>query len=293
MNRRLLAELTWQGYHLPLAMPDARWFDWLERFTGLPAQAMPDGRAPTPILEVVDPLHALVDGADLRRFSTPDELKVWLFLTVSDVMVYRSDATVLHAAGFLVGDHAVLAAGPPFAGKSSWALQARASGLPVLGDDQVRLDLASGRVCGLPRPLKRRLREPKDWLTLDAEAVAAPLEDEQVALVPLGADALPLLVQTYPVGMIVHLARHSGPGVHWRQLDGFAAKHQLLDQIRCYAANFLPAVTRAVQRLAQAPNLHLSIGDGQTALAMETVLDLLDTGQGSEPGSKPVSSHPR
>jgi len=283
VSGRLLAELIWQGYHLPLAMPDARWFEWLECFTGLPAQPMPDGHAPTPILEVVDPLHALVDGADLRCFSTPDALKVWLFLTVSDVMVYRSDATVLHAAGFLVGDRAVLAAGPPFAGKSSWALQARARGLQVLGDDQVRLDLASGHVCGLPRPLKRRLREPKDWLTLGAEAVAAPLDDEQVALVPLGTDALPRLVQTYPVDMIVHLTRHAGPGVRWRRLDNFAAKHQLLDQIRCYAANFLPAVTRAVLRLAQAPNLHLSVGDGHTAQAIDTVLELLDTGQGSKP----------
>jgi len=60
----------------------------------------------------------------LRSFRNLDDLKAWLFLIVSDLMISRGEFTALHAAGFVQEGHAILVCGPPWSGKSSWALEA-------------------------------------------------------------------------------------------------------------------------------------------------------------------------
>lgn len=280
MSRRYVGELVWRDYCLRVAVPDRRWFDWLSQFTGLAGRPTADFSDPLITLEVVDALHVLVDGSDLRRFATPNDLKAWLFLTVSDVMIDRGGLTVLHAAGFVVHGKAVLAAGPPFAGKSSWALGARQLGLMVLGDDQVSIDRYSGQVCAVPRPLKRRLRSPADRRRLSANAFSARIESEDIALEPLRYRAGPNPEEMYPVAMVVHLSRHSGPGVECTSLDDFTSKCYLLEQIRCFARDFRSAVGATARVLGRLPNYRLSIGDDRTLQALDVVLTRLSEDAG-------------
>jgi hypothetical protein len=202
MSVHRLGSLSWLGYRLPIAVPDERWLDWLTDFTGLEFEA---GEAPAsvPVLFVIDDRHVLVDGGDLRTFENLDDLKAWLFLTVSDVMVSRGAFTALHAAGFIAAGEAILVSGPPWAGKSSWALEARRRGFEVLGDDQVRVDPRTGVVHGLPRPLKRRLVEERVDRPGADDAVYACLDGERVALEPRGTTGFAAVERGYRVARII------------------------------------------------------------------------------------------
>lgn len=69
-------------------------------------------------------------------------------------LIGHADRTPVHAAAFLLGDMAVLLAGPSGTGKSCLAHAALRAGLPVLSDDTVHVQLRPAlRVWGLPRAI--------------------------------------------------------------------------------------------------------------------------------------------
>ncbi|MDB5673183.1 MAG: hypothetical protein JWM65_165 [Sphingomonas bacterium] len=69
-------------------------------------------------------------------------------------LVTRRGRTPLHAAGFMVGNLAVLVAGPSGAGKSCLTLAAHRAGFMPLSDDMVFVEEgAAPTVWGLPRPI--------------------------------------------------------------------------------------------------------------------------------------------
>jgi len=274
MSAPRFGTLSWLGYSLPLAVPAEPWFDWIENFTGLEIERQ-ETRTTAPVLSVVDDRHVLVDDQDLRTFSQPDELKVWLFLTVSDVMVSRGGFTAIHAAGFAVGGQAVLVSGAPWSGKSSWAFAVQRRGAEILGDDQVSVDPRTGVVHGLPRPLKRRLAAGGAEQRLSRAAVRARLDGESIALEPRRTAGLAPVDCGYPVARIIHLARHRGPGVEVEVLDRFRSCRSILDQVRAYAPTFLADAAASARILARVPNIRMSVGDGQIDRALDIVWDLM------------------
>ena len=269
MTSHIFGRMTWRGRDLRVSAPDASWFEWLTLFTGLPVQPTPASEGPV-VLAVEDSRHVRVDGRALRSFASEEDLRVWLGLTVSDVLIQRSDFTVLHAAAFLVGEQAVLVSGPPWSGKSSFALETRQLGLSVLGDDQVGLDPSSERVFAVPRPIKRRIRSQADRAGVSAAAVLARIEDEDVAIEPLGLDTASAswLVEGRPVALVLQVARHAGPGVRFEVPTPFEATRALLDQMRCYAPEFLPALGECARFLGRYPIRRVSVGDSETRAAV-------------------------
>jgi len=272
MSVHLFGRLSWLGYSLPIAVPEHLWFDWLKNFTGLEIE--PDEmRTTAPVLFVIDDRHVLVDGGDLRTFPSLDDLRAWLLLTVSDVMISRGEFTAVHTAGFIVAGQAILVAGPPWTGKSSWAFEAERRGLLVLGDDQVRVDPQTGLVYGLPRPLKRRLLAGGVQQHVAQHAVRAHLDGDSIALEPRRTAGLAPVDRGYPVARIIHLARHSGPGVEFHVFDKFRAFQSILDQTRAYSPTFVADAAASARILGRLPNIHVSVGDGQIGRALDMVLD--------------------
>lgn len=267
MTSHIFGRMTWRGRDLRVSAPDASWFEWLTLFTGLAVRPTPASEGPV-VLAVEDSRHVRVDGRAQRSFESEADLRVWLGLTVSDVLIQRSDLTVLHAAAFLVDGRAVLVSGPPWSGKSSFALEARQLGLPVLGDDQVGLDPSSERVFAVPRPIKRRIRSHADRAGVSAKAVQARIEDEDVALEPPGPAVASSFDEGRPVGLVLQVARHAGPGVRFEVPTPFEASRALLDQMRCYAPEFLPALGECARFLGRCPIRRVSVGDGETHSAV-------------------------
>lgn len=269
MTSRLFGRMSWRGRDLPISAPDDSWFEWLTLFTGLAVRPMKASDDPV-VLAVEDSRHVRVDGRALRSFESEADLRVWLGLTVSDVLIQRSDFTVLHAAAFLADGRAVLVSGPPWSGKSSFALEARRLGLAVLGDDQVALDPSSERVFAVPRPIKRRIRSQADRAGVSAAAVLARIEDEDVAIEPLGLDTASAswLVEGRPVALVLQVARHAGPGVRFEVPTAFEARRGMLDQMRCYAPGFLSALGECARFLGRYPVRRVSVGDGETHSAV-------------------------
>jgi hypothetical protein len=268
----LSGTLSWLGYRLPISVPEQRWFDWLRNFTGLDID---QHEVPTnaPVLAVIDEAHVLVDDCNLRTFPSLDDLKAWLFLTVSDVMISRGEFTALHTAGFAVDGQAVLATGPPWSGKSSWAFEAQRRGLEVLGDDQVRIDPRTGVVHGLPRPLKRRLLGESGEQSLSRDAVRAHIDGESIALEPRQTLGLAPVDRGFSAARIIHLARHTGPGVDVQVLDKFRSFQLILDQLRVYSPSFLADAAASARVLGRLPNISMSVGDGQIGRALEMALN--------------------
>lgn len=267
MNPRTLGRLTWRGRVLRISAPDPSWVQWLTLFTGLPFEPMTVSDGPV-VLAVEDPRHVRVDDRVLRSFEREEDLRAWLGLTVSDVLIQRGDFTVLHAAAFLVDERAVLVSGPPWSGKSSFALEARRLGLSVLGDDQVVLDPSSKRVFAVPRPIKRRIRSSEDRAAVSAVALQARIEDEDVALEPLGREAASWPDEGHPVGLVLLVGRHAGEGVRFAIPTAFDARCALLDQMRCYGPKLLPELGGCARFLGQYPTRRVSVGDGETRAAV-------------------------
>ncbi len=272
MSRHLFGSLSWSGYRLTIAVPERRWFDWLSDFTGLEVEPQ-ETRTEAPVLLVIDDLHVLVDGRDPRTFESLDDLKSWLFLTVSDVMISRGEFTALHTAGIIAAGRAVLFSGPPWAGKSSWAFEAHRRGLEVLGDDQVRVDPQTGVVTGLPRPMKRRLsseieghphspRGPGPARRRIDRPRTAP--DDRPgpgrSRISGGPDHSP--------GPPSRPGRR-GPGP--RQIPGRPIDPR---PDAPYSSRFLADAAASVRILGRLPNIRLSVGDGQIGPAMDIALDL-------------------
>lgn len=69
-------------------------------------------------------------------------------------LLARSGRTPIHASGFVVGELAVLLAGPSGIGKSCLALAAHEAGFTLLSDDTIYLQLQPElRIWGVPRPI--------------------------------------------------------------------------------------------------------------------------------------------
>ena len=68
-------------------------------------------------------------------------------------LLTRSGRAPLHAAAVMIGDHAVLLAGPSGSGKSSLALAAQRQGLEVLAEDTTYLQASPLRAWGWPGPI--------------------------------------------------------------------------------------------------------------------------------------------
>ncbi|HET8655249.1 MAG TPA: hypothetical protein VFL93_07020 [Longimicrobiaceae bacterium] len=86
--------------------------------------------------------------------ADPDRLAAEVVDPLVLFLLTRAGRVPLHAAGVVMGDTAVVLAGPSGVGKSTLALAARRAGLRVLSDDAVHVQLDPRmRVWGLPRPI--------------------------------------------------------------------------------------------------------------------------------------------
>ena len=74
--------------------------------------------------------------------------------TILLFLLARTGRTPVHAAGVMLGETALILAGPSGSGKSTLALAAIQSGLPILSDDTLYIQLDPHlRLWGFPRPI--------------------------------------------------------------------------------------------------------------------------------------------
>ena len=266
--------LSWRQYDLRIAVPTPAWAVDLEAFTGLTFVPTPRP-IHGPMLEVLDDCTVAVDGVAWEPFSCNADLRAWLYLTVSDVMIMRGELTVLHAAAFCHDSKVMLLCGGEWSGKSTMTLAALNAGYEVLGDDQVLLAPESEGVYALPRPVKCRMGTTGVPQGLPGDAVQAKLGEEAVALLPRKSKGHAGCNSCYPLGSLIHLRRHPGPGVQITQPARFEGLQQVLNQTRCYSRRDpLVHAARQANRLTRLPTYRVSVGDYETerALALITAL---------------------
>jgi hypothetical protein len=155
------ASFTWRDRTLSVTVPDPSYVVALAHFIG------------------VTPGHLLGDEhITLARSADGDDTLVWTWRFGAGVARSRNDAIAtlltqlcfqflaadgcyaLHAAGIVVDGKARLMLGPGHIGKSTLTVEAWLAGYEVLGDDYLALDIASGRIEPVPKPLKLRLPAP-------------------------------------------------------------------------------------------------------------------------------------
>jgi len=139
-------------------------------------------------------------------------------------LLARSGRAPVHAAGILVGETALILAGPSGSGKSSLALEAMNRGLGVLSDDTVYVQTDPQlAVWGLPRPIhvfpenappgehSTRLRGDRLKAAVARDATAAPLvaHDARMILLERGGD---LALATIPPDEATASLGHLEPG---------------------------------------------------------------------------------
>jgi hypothetical protein len=153
------------------------------------------------------------------------------------------------------------------------ALEGVRRGLGVLGDDMVVVDVPGALVWPLPRPLKRRVSGDQDRTANDA--LRATLGGEAIALAPRRNSSALDVNRGYPLGRVVHLARHAGPGVIVADLTKTDAVRLNLDQLRGRPPHFVLAHAAAAARmLSNVPNVRMSVGDDEVGPALSVALDV-------------------
>lgn len=224
--------------------------------------------------------HDVVTRGQLRTFATADDRLVWLALTLAEFLG-EATPTSLHAAALVGPAGVVLVCGPPHAGKSTFAANAVAAGMDVLGDDQVELhpggpDGPDGAVTVLvaasPRPLKLRARGPDPAPTPPRGGVRGRLDDEAVTLAPRPTrhDGAAL-----PVAAVVHLRRSTAPGATLRPVDGRRGAELLAAQLRG------PSIgDGVVAGLRAVTTLECAVGHDADVAALHRIAALARTGEG-------------
>jgi hypothetical protein len=113
----------------------------------------------------------------------------------------------------------------------------------------------------------------EDEQYLSRRAVCAHVDGEYIALEPRRTGGLAPVDRGYPVGAIIHLARHNGRGVEVRSLRKFEAFQSILNQLRVYAPAALADAAASARVLGRLPNFQMSVGDGEIGRAMDMALD--------------------
>jgi hypothetical protein len=182
----------------------------------------------------------------MRRLLTP----------VSTALLAHHDRFVIHAAGVVRDDGAIVVLGPSGSGKSTIAAAGLDAGLRVLADDL--LVLAPGRADGatpLVTGIRRPMAIPADVVPAGLETVAHAIGDPR-GRVELGAEHL--YPGCEPVVAVVLLARSAtargsatradAPTVLHHVLDAFAGV-QLPDLLRRFAPHAIALSRRPGWRL--------------------------------------------
>ena len=269
MNARLAGRFAWAGADLSLSLPDRRWLDRLSDLLGLEADIIPG--EPTEI-RVHDATHLRSYETELG-FATPHDLLVWLTLTIVDVLAEKAKAFLIHAASLRIGGGMVLLSGPPYSGKSTLSLHARARGMALLGDDVVRLHLDTLHASPVPRPLRERVLRAAPGG--DPLACGTSLEgalDGETCRLHARATAPSLLDNdVLPISAVYFLRRHTGPGLIFTQPDTFAALQMFLDHARVWSPQNIALLPRIAALLKQSDCAVLSVGDGEMDAALAAI----------------------
>lgn len=277
---RAAGRVDWQGASLTLSVPDRRWLDRIDDLLGLGAAATVDGTSDIRV-------H---DGQRLRSFDTDVEfdtqadLLVWLALTTVDVLAEKAHAVLLHAAALRLGDGFVLLSGPPFAGKSTIALRAKAAGVGLAGDDVVLVCPRTLRASPVPRPIRERVsRNEARAGTSDPLSIGTPLagmlDGEGCRLHPRGSDPAVVSDADLPIVAVYFLRRHAGSGLRFAVPEPFEAITSLLDHARAWGPAPLPALARLAALAKGCPCTILSVGDDEADAALLALVERHGSGE--------------
>ena len=274
-----VATYHWSDEHLVLRAPDGRWHRRIAEVTGL---AMSEGRGTAPVeIEVRDDLTVRV-YADEAGFETASDLLIWLTITMSDVLMRKSGSFLLHAASLVVDGRATLVFGRPHSGKSTLIWNAIEAGREVLGDDLARFDPATGGVCAIPRPPKKRIADGEDWPVASLEEALTEgrdlrgnLSGEPSRLAPRSRRGIVNdWRRSWPVGGLLLLRRHDGAGVSTQPLEPDDKLEMLLMHARDWGAGPLAAV----EALLPLEGSIVHVGHGEQRRALAAVLSCRPAG---------------
>jgi glycosyltransferase involved in cell wall biosynthesis len=269
---------AWSGASVRVTTHDLRLLQRMERFTGLVASV--DAHDPARAdLQVLDErtvrIHA-ADRSEEKSFPSHEDLSAWLALSFSDLLALRARLTLVHGASFLLPGGVVLLCGEPWSGKSTFALRALETGIPVLGDDLTWIDPADGTASPCPRPVKRRVMadETEPSTVWPEGTLRTCLDGEPALLFPRGFSGFVPIQERHPVRWVLHLGRQPGPGLAVQTLPPESWERALRTQLRNFSTRPDHAADRVFHGLSGAQHLRLTVGEGEVEAAFRWMLDL-------------------
>lgn len=217
-----------------------------------------DGRRPGISVTVREAGGLLrVDGETKEFDSVPDMLAALEFAVTERLLSSDAAHTHIHAAGATVAGRALMALGPSGSGKSSIAVVWSQMGLPLLGDDVVRMDAA-----GTLRPFPRLLKVAPSLLTergLTLEDTPAwELGADEAWFDPRGGGGWAAPV---PAASVLAQIRYVGGGsCRVRDLDRAAGLRLLLDSVLRTGIDGKDSFDRFVEVVEKALILEIEFG---------------------------------
>lgn len=263
------ATFSWGGRDVTVHAEDPEVVPQLAELLGVRAigAGVALGRADLTVVGAGD----VVTRGQLRTFPGREDRLVWLALTLSEFLM-EGTAVVLHAAAIATRDGVLAVCGPPHAGKSTFAGNAVARGLDVLGDDQLELRPMDGgiRAAAVPRPLKLRARGAAPAPDPRPRGVRGRLDGERVTLLPrpTGHDGDGLALAA-----VVHLHRRTGPGVTIEPIVRAGRAALMLPQLR---GSTIPA--GLVDELERIPTVRVAVGPDADIEALDRILEAIRSG---------------
>jgi hypothetical protein len=216
----------------------------------------------------------------VRVVSCREDMLLYVVTLVSAAFLRKAPLLVLHAGTIVVHGAAVLFSGPPRVGKSTLALAAWQSGLPVIGDDWIVLDPQGMWVEPFPKSLKPRLRPTEAPLSLRRRCatddyLAGWLNGEPRLVLGRHLEHMVPLERRFPLTALYYLERQVTGQSRVSPLRGHDALRCVLAQLMVTRAPAGLAVLRPLQALLQQHAVHrLSVGHHDTLGALAYLTQL-------------------
>lgn len=270
-QEQVAARFEWAGATVTVASHDLQSLQEISAFTGLRAvpASLALGCAEINLLHE----HEVFVHDQHRVYANGADRLIWVSLTVGELLARHAGCPLLHAAAIEVSGRVALVCGEPFSGKSTTSLRAMARGLPVLGDDQVRVLEGGSRIQALPRPFKLRvdLTQPyPEGVTAESRPLRGRLDGEATLLLRRGGAVAPTGCRS--IAAIFHLSRREDQVCVLTPLAAGAIRDRLRPHLRGPHAADPHALDSSYRGLLAVPHYALEVGEGQSDAALDDLV---------------------
>ncbi len=208
--------------------------------------------------------YLIEDGERSTFGALPDLLASLEFAISRRLLEQDAGFAHLHGAGAVGVSGGMLALGASGAGKSSVALAWSRMGLPLLGDDVVRMD-ARGRIHAFPRLLKVD-PELVSRANIDLDGTPAWAPGSEEAWIDPGTGG-GWAASVGGVAALAHIEYQAGAPLEWRVIDKPEALRLLLASVLPTGTAPEACVDRFIDLIGRTSVVALRFGDAEEAAA--------------------------